>query len=77
MCIDPEKRATLEEILEHDWIKKDSKMKEKAHKLMYPNGEIQFNGETNLKREYDINANEITRKKFKPYDSGTSSSSAD
>lgn len=35
MCVDPRKRATLEEVLEHRWIKNDKNMQEKAHRLMY------------------------------------------
>lgn len=34
MCVDPIKRATLDEILMHDWIKNDDEMKFKANKLM-------------------------------------------
>lgn len=34
MCVDPNKRATLDEVLQHDWIRDDAEMKSKAHKLM-------------------------------------------
>lgn len=34
MCVDPEKRATLEEILDHEWIRSDTLMQQKAHAMM-------------------------------------------
>lgn len=39
LCTDPVRRATLEEILEHEWIKSDVAMQRKAHALMYPTSE--------------------------------------
>jgi hypothetical protein len=68
LCVDPNKRATLEEVLEHKWIKKDLKMKEKAHKLMYPDGVI----EKGIKNEHN-NDNEQSRKRFKPNSSSPNS----
>ena len=34
MCVDPLKRATLEEILDHEWIKSDVHMRRKADAMM-------------------------------------------
>lgn len=34
MCVEPTNRASLEEILDHQWISSDSAMKQIAHKLM-------------------------------------------
>lgn len=36
LCTDPEKRASLDEILEHPWIKNDPDAVRKATDLMYP-----------------------------------------
>jgi hypothetical protein len=61
MCVDVNKRASLEEILNHDWIKKDIQMKEKARALMYP---------AENKRELDFAGNEQSEtKRLKPSDS--------
>jgi serine/threonine-protein kinase CHEK2 len=46
MCINPNKRASLDEILEHEWIKNDLEMQKKAHELMYPSGST--NGEETI-----------------------------
>ncbi len=37
LCLNPEKRATLEEVLEHRWIKNDLEMKRIADDLMNNN----------------------------------------
>ncbi len=37
LCLDPERRATLEEVLEHRWIKNDHEMKRIADDLMNNN----------------------------------------
>lgn len=42
LCVDPITRATLEEVLEHDWIKNDAEMITKAFELMR-NGEVSGN----------------------------------
>ena len=34
MCVDSSKRATLEEVLEHKWIKNDIEMKTKVKNMM-------------------------------------------
>lgn len=61
MCVDVNKRASLDEILNHDWIKKDIQMKEKAKALMYP---------AENKRELDFAGNEQSEtKRLKPSDS--------
>jgi serine/threonine-protein kinase CHEK2 len=39
MCIEPENRFSLDEVLEHKWIKNDFDMKLKANRLMYPENE--------------------------------------
>jgi serine/threonine-protein kinase CHEK2 len=38
ICVNPSKRASLGEILEHEWIKNDTDMQKKADALMYPSG---------------------------------------
>ena len=35
LCLNPEKRASLEEVLEHEWIREDKEMLKKAHQLMF------------------------------------------
>jgi serine/threonine protein kinase len=37
LTVDPHKRYTLEQVLEHPWINNDNEIKIIAHKLMYPN----------------------------------------
>ncbi len=34
LCVDPNRRISLEQVLEHKWIKNDIEMKKKAHQLM-------------------------------------------
>ncbi len=41
LTVDPKKRYTLEQVLEHEWIKNDNEIKITAHKLMYPGGSNQ------------------------------------
>lgn len=36
MCIEADKRYSLDEVLDHKWIKNDIEMKRKANRLMYP-----------------------------------------
>lgn len=63
MCVDVNKRANLDEILNHDWIKKDVQMKEKARALMYPES-------AESKRQLDLLGQEPPEnKRFKPSDS--------
>ena len=63
MCVDVNKRASLDEILNHDWIKKDIQMKEKARALMYPET-------AESKRQLDLVGQEQPEnKRFKPSDS--------
>jgi hypothetical protein len=72
LCVDPNKRATLEEVLEHKWIKKDLRMKEKAQKLMYPDGVIEKDIKKDIINEH-YNDNEKSRKRFKPNSSSPNS----
>lgn len=46
LCTDPVQRATLDEILEHEWIKSDAEMQRKAHALMYPNESMNISDES-------------------------------
>lgn len=70
ICVDANKRASLEEILNHKWIKKDIKMKEKALKLMYPDENAQTEMDMSKRGLDQLTGNDQPdTKKFKPSDS--------
>lgn len=65
MCVDPLKRADLEEILQHAWLKNDFQMKEKAEKIM-ATSKSQKTVESNNKRELDTSSQEgVSNKRIK------------
>lgn len=51
MCVDPVKRASLDEVLEHPWIKKDTEMIAKANRLMNTNTNTNTNGQSAKKKQ--------------------------
>lgn len=68
LCVDPNRRFSLEQVLEHKWIKNDLEMRKKAHSLMnIEEDKIDFN--ENKKREnHDLTSqdNNNNHKKLKP-----------
>jgi serine/threonine-protein kinase CHEK2 len=82
LCVDPEKRISLDEALEHDWIKKDFEMKRKAYKLMYKDEEnLVLNGskkrkESPEKRSQESDDNNY-KKRLRPSNSNTTDKSND
>ncbi len=59
LTVDPNKRYTLSQVLEHPWIKNDHEMKASAHKLMYPESLDQVSTENSGMRRH-VYANEDT-----------------
>lgn len=85
MCVDPVKRASLEQVLEHRWIKYDAKMKEKAERLMYPNrsssssdsGSVTPSGVETRSKKAAPNGQSTNAKKLKTAHSNTTDKSND
>lgn len=75
LCVDPIKRISLEEVLEHDWIKKDFDMKRKAYRLMYNNEEAAVATNGNKKRIESPDGN--NKKRLRPSNSNTTDKSND
>ena len=66
MCVDPLKRADLEEILHHAWLKNDFQMKEKAEKIMATSKSQKTVESNNNKRELDTSSQEgVSNKRIK------------
>ena len=69
LCVDPNRRITLEQVLEHKWIKSDVEMKKKAHKLMnIEEDKTEFNESKKRENHDSINQdnNNNNYKKLKP-----------
>ena len=71
LCVDPAKRATLDQVLEHRWIKNDLEMRNKAHKLMKLE---ETTCTINNKRENDDVDHTDSAKKLKPSSNSTDQS---
>lgn len=76
MCVDPAKRATLEQVLEHPWIKNDREMQEKAFRLMYPNGKHQPQTQQQQKQANSETSHQSAAKRLKTSSSLTSDESS-
>ena len=91
LTTDPEKRYTLEQVLEHKWIKNDAKVREKAAALMsakvVPQGDQQSSSESK-KRSFDKTEStssedssdglsEARKKKLKPQGSASTDKCSD
>jgi serine/threonine protein kinase len=68
LCVDPNKRATLEEVLNHEWLTGDQEIIRKAHELMFSSNSNAVttssyfvNQNTNEKRQLDQDQEEATR----------------
>lgn len=61
LCLDPNKRATLEQILEHPWIKADHEMKQKAEKLMYGGGKRENDNDSESNGDHQSNESKSKR----------------
>lgn len=93
LTTNPDKRYTLEQVLEHRWIKSDAKMKEKAAALMYPTEKIDENSSASngsKKRSFDKASsesnssedsvdglNESRKKRLKPQSSASTDKYSD
>lgn len=62
MCVDPNKRASLEEVLSHDWIKNDVNMKNKADELMQKNKDDRENQKRCLDTSSSSELNDLVDK---------------
>ena len=82
LCVDPEKRISLDDALEHDWIKNDFEMKRKAYKLMYKDeenlvlNENKKRKESPEKRSQEPDGNNY-KKRLRPSNSNTTDKSND
>ena len=76
LCIDPNKRATLEEVLDHKWIKDDLAMKSKAHSLMQiDDNNVEMLNESSRKREIEASPDrQDNSKKLKSTSNSTDNS---